>query len=97
MRYNLKIWVIRHVAGTKLIFGPCNISPLHNPSTCPLVCIFHLSLVIVSCYGGEARLIVLTLQLLKQFNAWVKGFKEEKWFIRDNFNKLNDTELKFGR
>ena len=35
--------------------------------------------------------------LLKQFKAWVKGFYEEKWFIRDNFNKLNDTKLKFGR
>ena len=34
---------------------------------------------------------------LKQFKAWVKGFYEEKSFIRDNFNKLNDTELKFGR
>ena len=34
---------------------------------------------------------------LKQFKAWVKRFYEEKWFIRDNFNKLNDTELKFGR
>ena len=37
------------------------------------------------------------LSELKQFKAWVKGFYEEKWFIRDNLNKLNDTELKFGR
>ena len=36
-------------------------------------------------------------RLLKRIKAWVKGFYEEKWFIRDNFNKLNDTELKFGR
>ena len=35
--------------------------------------------------------------ILKQFKAWVKGFYEEKWFIRDNFNKFNGNELKFGR
>ena len=69
----LKIWVIRHVAGTK--FCPCNISPLHDPSTCPLMCleyirtpiyfIVHLSLDIVSCSGGEACVIVLTLQVMQ--------------------------------
>lgn len=69
----LKIWVIQHVAGTK--FCPCNMSPLHDPSTCPLMCleymrapiyfILHLSLVIVSCSGGKASVIALTLQVIQ--------------------------------
>ena len=37
------------------------------------------------------------LPLIGDFSSSLKAIKRKIWFNRDNFNKLNDTELKFSR